>query len=67
MIDNLHATGTQTATHSPAELIERAQAMITILRARAERCELELRIPEESMEELHAAGVFNVVKPLKYG
>lgn len=67
MIDNLHATGTQTATPSPAELIERAQAMIPSLRARAERCERERRIPDESMEELHAAGLFNVVKPLKYG
>lgn len=49
------------------ELIARAEAMIPDLRARATKCESERRIPEDSIQALHDAGLFNVMKPLKYG
>lgn len=51
----------------PAELISRARDMIPRLRARQAACEEQRRIPQESLNELFEAGLFNILKPRKYG
>jgi GTP cyclohydrolase II len=37
------------------------------LRERAERCERERRVPEESIRELKEAGLFRILQPRAYG
>ncbi|MBT7957525.1 MAG: hypothetical protein HN731_20160 [Rhodospirillaceae bacterium] len=56
-----------TAIPSPEELVERAQALIPNLRSRTARCEDERRIPQENLDEMFEAGLFNTMKPKRYG
>lgn len=49
------------------QLISRALAMVPTLRERAARCESEGRIPEETIQEIQDAGLFNMAKPKCYG
>jgi len=51
----------------PEELVKRAKALIPNLRSRTERCEEERRIPQENLDEMLAAGLFNTMKPKRYG
>jgi 3-hydroxy-9,10-secoandrosta-1,3,5(10)-triene-9,17-dione monooxygenase len=55
------------AVPSPATLIAAAQALAPQLAERAPRCEAERRVPEENIRALIAAGLFDVVKPRRYG
>jgi 3-hydroxy-9,10-secoandrosta-1,3,5(10)-triene-9,17-dione monooxygenase len=52
---------------SEEELIARARALVPKLAERAERCERERRIPEESIRELKQAGLFQILLPKAYG
>jgi len=56
-----------TAIPSPEELVERARALIPNLRSRTARCEDERRIPQENLDEMFEAGLFNTMKPKRYG
>src|SRR5262249_1956607 len=49
------------------ELLARARALVPRLRERAERCERERRVPEESIRELKDAGLFRILQPRAYG
>ncbi|MNR91386.1 Flavin-dependent monooxygenase, oxygenase subunit HsaA [compost metagenome] len=55
------------AAPSPTELIERARAMIPVLKARASRCTAERRVPTETMREMHEAGFFRILQPRRWG
>jgi 3-hydroxy-9,10-secoandrosta-1,3,5(10)-triene-9,17-dione monooxygenase len=52
---------------TPEEMIARARAMIPVLAERAERQNAHRRILPETMDELHAAGVFRVLQPKRWG
>jgi len=51
----------------PAELIERARAMIPTLKGRARRTTLEGKVPAETIAEVKAAGFFRVLQPRRWG
>src|SRR6185369_2006420 len=51
----------------PAELIERARAMIPTLKGRARRTTLEGKVPTETIAEMKAAGFFRVLQPRRWG
>lgn len=52
---------------SPATLVERARALIPVLRARAAQCTAERRVPAESISEMQAAGFFRILQPHRWG
>ena len=52
---------------SPEELVARARALAPRLLERAERCERERRVPEESIQELKQAGLFRILQPRAMG
>ncbi|MBW2268512.1 MAG: acyl-CoA dehydrogenase family protein [Deltaproteobacteria bacterium] len=52
---------------SEEELIARARSLAPKLAERAERCERERRIPEESIRELKQADLFKILLPKAYG
>ncbi|HEY3916210.1 MAG TPA: acyl-CoA dehydrogenase family protein [Stellaceae bacterium] len=55
--------------HAPdaAEMIAAARDLVPYLRARAAQCEAERRISDATIAKLHAAGLFKLVKPRRYG
>jgi 3-hydroxy-9,10-secoandrosta-1,3,5(10)-triene-9,17-dione monooxygenase len=55
------------AEPNPEELVARARALVPRLRERAERCERERRVPEESIREIREAGLFRILQPRAYG
>ncbi|MGE3245953.1 MAG: acyl-CoA dehydrogenase family protein [Beijerinckiaceae bacterium] len=70
-ISNLKATPAHSAGSggrlSGPELIARLEAMIPALRARGQAAEEAGRIPEETLQELHATDVFRAVVPQRFG
>ncbi|MFD2499332.1 acyl-CoA dehydrogenase family protein [Rhizorhabdus histidinilytica] len=54
------------AIPSAEELIERARAMIPVLRERA-RATAEHKVPDESIAEMQAAGFFRILQPKRWG
>lgn len=74
IIEQPVAAGQYVAGHSSgnpiptaAELLERTRALLPSIRARAAQAHLDCRIPDETMAELKAAGLFRVVQPARYG
>jgi 3-hydroxy-9,10-secoandrosta-1,3,5(10)-triene-9,17-dione monooxygenase len=55
-----------TAPHY-AELLERAEALIPVLRERAPRAEELRRLPDETIADLHKSGLFRVLQPKRVG
>lgn len=49
------------------ELNRRAQALAPVLRQRAARAEELRRIPDETIEDLHASGLFRMLQPKRVG
>ncbi len=49
------------------ELIERAKKLAPVLLERAEKAEELRRIPDETINDLHEAGLFKAVQPKAYG
>lgn len=61
-------TGAEEASlPSPASLIERARAMIPVLRERARACTLGHDVPVETVTEMKEAGFFRILQPKRYG
>ena len=56
-----------TGTPLPETLIERARAMIPVLRERASACARAGSVPAETISEMKAAGFFRVLQPKRYG
>jgi 3-hydroxy-9,10-secoandrosta-1,3,5(10)-triene-9,17-dione monooxygenase len=50
-----------------AELLARAEALVPVLRERAGRTEELRRLPEETLDELHRAGLFRILQPRRVG
>src|SRR5271154_7509555 len=49
------------------ELLERAEALIPVLRERADRAEELRRLPDETIADLHSTGLFRVLQPKRAG
>jgi len=49
------------------ELRASARALLPVLRERARETELLRRVPDETIRELQAAGLFKVLQPACYG
>lgn len=60
-------SGTTERAPTAEQLMERAQALLPAIRARAQRTHEEGRVPEETIAELRAAGLFRIVQPVRYG
>jgi alkylation response protein AidB-like acyl-CoA dehydrogenase len=56
-----------TAAVSSRELIERAAALVPMLRDRAEQAERARRIAPETFDALAEAGIFKMTAPVRYG
>jgi 3-hydroxy-9,10-secoandrosta-1,3,5(10)-triene-9,17-dione monooxygenase len=65
----IEATRTPTATDLPtaAELVERARALVPVLRERAGACEAANRVPPETIADFQRAGFFRILQPARYG
>ena len=64
----MHGTEDTTSTvPAPADLIARARALIPALAARAGKAEEERRIPQETIADMQAAGLFRVFQPQRWG
>ena len=50
-----------------AELTSRAEALIPVLRERADRAEELRRLPDETIADLHKSGLFRVLQPKRVG
>lgn len=49
------------------ELVLRAEALLPALRERADRCEAENRVPDETIADFQQAGFFRILQPRPYG
>jgi 3-hydroxy-9,10-secoandrosta-1,3,5(10)-triene-9,17-dione monooxygenase len=59
--------GRSGATPHHTELLARAEALIPVLRERADRAEELRRLPDETIADLHASGLFRVLQPKRVG
>ncbi len=50
-----------------AQLLARAEALVPVLRERAARAEELRRVPEETIDDLHRAGLFRILQPARVG
>jgi 3-hydroxy-9,10-secoandrosta-1,3,5(10)-triene-9,17-dione monooxygenase len=50
-----------------AELSARAEALVPVLRERAPRAEELRRLPDETIADLHASGLFRILQPRRVG
>ena len=48
-------------------LVERARVLVPALRRRAPETERLRRIPDETLAELHASGIFRMLQPRRVG
>ena len=49
------------------ELLARAEALVPVLRERAAQAEELRRLPDETIEDLHRAGLFRILQPKRVG
>src|SRR5256712_11028586 len=49
------------------ELLARAEALVPVLRERAPRAEQLRRLPDETIADLHASGLFRILQPARVG
>ena len=50
-----------------AELLQRAEALVPVLRERAAKAEELRRMPDETIEDLHRTGLFRILQPKRVG
>ena len=60
-------TISRTQTPTESEMIERAQALVPLLKANAAGCEAARRVPEENHRALRDAGLYRVLSPKRVG
>ena len=48
---------------TPEAMLERARAMIPVLRQRANDCEALRRVPDETVRDFLEAGFFRIIQP----
>jgi 3-hydroxy-9,10-secoandrosta-1,3,5(10)-triene-9,17-dione monooxygenase len=51
----------------PTDLLDKARGLAPILRERAFAAEQARRIPDETIADLKAAGLFRILQPALYG
>jgi 3-hydroxy-9,10-secoandrosta-1,3,5(10)-triene-9,17-dione monooxygenase len=56
-----------TATFSPAELLQRASALVPVLAERAQLTDELRRIPDETVNDLRTAGLLRIANPQRFG
>lgn len=67
-LDNVALSATEDyLTEEALGLIAAAQALIPALKARAEQTERDGRVPDISVQEIAAAGLFRVLQPKRWG
>lgn len=49
------------------DLLARAEALVPVLRERAPRAEQLRRLPDETIADLHASGLFRMLQPARFG
>src|SRR5438067_391855 len=49
------------------ELLQRAEALVPVLRERAGKAEELRRLPDETIEDLHRSGLFRILQPRRVG
>lgn len=49
------------------DLIDRAAALVPVLRERADETERIRRIPDATISDLHAAGLWRILRPVRFG
>eukprot|EP01037_Dinobryon_pediforme_P008065 gene8065-8144_t len=49
------------------DLVDRARALVPVLRERANACEAAARVPAETIRDFQDAGFFKILQPLRYG
>lgn len=59
--------GAEQGIPSPEVLIERARAMIPTLKARAAQTVAQRKVPDETIAEIQAAGLFRILQPKRWG
>lgn len=52
---------------TPEQLLDRARAMIPVLKERGRRCVSERDVPAESIAEMQEAGFFKILQPRRWG
>ncbi len=52
---------------TPEELIRRAKAIVPTLRERAASAERERKVPQATIDDLHAKGLWRILRPRRYG
>ncbi|HVT34512.1 MAG TPA: flavin-dependent monooxygenase [Nevskiaceae bacterium] len=52
---------------TPQMLVQRAREMVPVLKQRAKQAEEQRKVPDETVAEMQAAGLFRVLQPKKYG
>src|SRR5262245_1800260 len=57
----------KTIAPAPADLIARARTLIPTLAARAGKAEQDRRVPDETIADMQAAGLFRVFQPERWG
>lgn len=55
------------STITTEDLVARAEAMLPALRERAEQCENDCKVPDETIREFQDAGFFKILQPKRYG
>ncbi len=61
------STAVPASIPAPAELIAAAYDLVPLLRSGAAQCERERSVPQATIEALRRAGLFDIVKPRRYG
>lgn len=49
------------------EILERSAALLPVLRERAETCDTQRRLPEETVKDFHDNGIFRILQPARVG
>lgn len=49
------------------EILERSKALLPVLRQRAETCEAQRRLPEETVRDFHDNDIFRILQPARVG
>jgi 3-hydroxy-9,10-secoandrosta-1,3,5(10)-triene-9,17-dione monooxygenase len=67
-MDTADANVIPLARHPGADdLMNRARALVPVLQERAERCEAERRVPDETIADFRRAGLLQMCQPARFG
>ena len=57
------------ATTAPAmaDLVDRAAALVPVLRERANACEAGNKVPDKTIRDFQEAGFFKILQPRRHG